>query len=187
MLTLFMGLALGQTVTGGLGTGLFAQTNAIGRLGWTSNASIEVTNVVPDLPWLGFGAEAVLGLQPKFCTECDIKGTARIGAGVAVRQGGGFLLGGVRASILGDLRRIRPFVISKARLPVGRVEFRPFVWAEGLTLTEIGVGLEVGFAVRDGKFVVRPPKPGASKPVKEPSEEGEPEEPEEVVDLPAMP
>lgn len=189
MLTLLMAAAYGQTVTGGLGSGVFASPNAIRRVGWTSNASIEVGEVVPDLPWLGFGAEAVLGFQPKFCTECDVQGTARLGAGVALRQGGGFLLAGVRASILGDLRRVRPFVISKARLPVSRVELRPFLWAEGFTLTEVGVGLEIGFAIRDGKFIVREAKPGASKPVKQPSppEEGESEEPEEVMDLPAMP
>lgn len=148
--------AAAQTVTGGFGTGLFANQSALGRLGWMSTASIEVTDLTDDVPWLGFGADAVAGFQPRFCTTCNVKGTLRIGAGPAFKRGGGLLLAGARASILGDVARIRPFAVSRAQLPVSRMVFRPFLWAEGFRATEFGVGLEIGFRVRDQQLVVRP-------------------------------
>lgn len=163
MIVLFSMLAQAQSITGGVGLGLFAGGQAIERPGAHAVGSIEVAQLVPEVPWFGLGAELEVGAQPPWCTTCSYTGSLRLGAGPLFRRKAGAVLVGARYAIFGPRRGLRPFVLTRGVLPVARGSLRPFLWAEGLRGTEFGAGIEVGFAVRDGRVEVfpkaRPPKP----------------------------
>lgn len=175
MIALLLGIAHAQTVTGGFGVGLFAGYAAIQRFGYTGVASVEVAQLAEEVPWLGVGAETVVGFQPKYCTQCDVAGTFRVGAGPLFRQRSGFVQVGARYSVFGARRGIRPFALTKGRLPVSRGEIRPLLWVEGLRATEIGLGLEVGFALKGEKIVVFPGDPDKPAETTEPEPPADPE------------
>ncbi len=149
--------AWAQTITGGFGTGLFAGANALNRFGWTATASLEALPLSTAAPWFGIGAEAEVGFIPRYCTNnCDVQGVLRLGLGPVFQRGSGFLQVGMRYAIVGPRRGFRPFLLSKAPLPLAEGSLRPFFWAEGLRATELGIGVEIGFAVRDRKWVFFP-------------------------------
>lgn len=151
-------VAHAQSITGGFGPGVFAGREALERPGVHASASVEAAQLAEEVPWLGVGAELVLGVQPKYCTRCTPTGAARLGIGPLFRQKAGFVMVGARYSVFGARRGVRPFALTRGRLPVARGEIRPYLWVEGLTGTELGAGVEVGFAVREGRLVFFPKK-----------------------------
>lgn len=166
--------ASAQTVTGGVGVGGYVGLNALQRPGFNATASIEVAQLTEHVPWFGIGATAELGFRPRYrCTTCPITGAARIGLGPMFKRRAGSVMVGVRASAVGPLRAARPFLLSRGRLPATGIDLRPYVWAEGLTGTEVGVGLEIGFRIDDKGVPVFVDKPEDDVPEVDEGEDAE--------------
>ena len=180
-----------QTFTGGLGVGALTGIANLPAItpGYVATGSIEIQEFTSELPGFGAGIETELGFAPKTCTRCQTAGIARLGIGPIFRRGRSFTMVGIRGSVLGQRQAFRPFAMSKMQLPVAGLVFRPFAWIEGLTATELGVGLELGFKIsKEGKFIIRDVPPGrANRKANEEASKTEAEEPESTEPLPDIP
>jgi len=159
-------LAGGPHISGGMGIGVM---NPSGRLLGTpwggAVGSVEVTELIEPVPWLGFGADTLLGSYPAQCDTCEGYLALRQGLGPVFRSRRGLVHVGARYAIgtisIPQQNKLRPFIKSVAVLPAGPLDFRVGLWAEGLP-TEVGLSIELGWWLQDGQFRV---SRGVKKPV----------------------
>ncbi len=178
-------LAWEPVVKGGMGAGV---VNPGSRLlgtppGFGAVGSVEVTELIEPIPWLGVGLDSVVGYYPAQCDTCTGYPALRQGFGLVFRQKRGLIQAGMRYSVgtisLARTNKFRPYLRSEFVIPAGDLEFRVGVWGEGLP-PEIGLSVGLGWWLDDGKFRVsrkrrepKPPKP-VPTPVPEPDEDPRP-------------
>jgi hypothetical protein len=175
-------LAWEPAINGGIGAGV---VNPGSRLlgvppGFGATGSVEVTELIEPIPWLGVGMDSVVGFYPAQCDTCTGYPALRQGFGLVFRQRRGLIQAGMRYSVgtisLARQNRFRPYIRSEAVIPAGDLQFRVGFWGEGLP-PEIGISLGLGWFLDKGKLRVsrkRRAIPPAPKPAPPPAPTPEP-------------
>ena len=151
--------AFDPSIGGGMGIGLMnPASRLLGTPGAGATGSVEVTELIEPIPWLGVGVDTVVGLYPKQCDTCTGYPALRQGFGPVFRQRAGFVQVGGRYAIgtisLQRQSKLRPFAKTALRIPAGDLDFRVALWAEGFPATEIGLAIELGWWLEGGAFRV---------------------------------